>query len=109
MQLSFERETAASHTRDPTDLNEAVKMTKNEEISAFSLKIIHAKTKTMFLGSSLHVMMQALEEGDGFCLPHGLSTVNTYTEMSTRSKQIVVMVKNLTAALVTITKGVKIT
>ena len=62
----------------------------------------------MFLGSNMHVMMQTLEDGDGPCLPHGLSIMNTYTEMTTGSKQVVVMVKNLTAAPVTITKGVKI-
>ena len=62
----------------------------------------------MFLGSNLHVMMQALEERDGSCLPHWLSVMNTYTEMATWSKWVVVMVKNLTTTLITITKGVKI-
>ena len=37
----------------------------------FSSKIIHARTKTMFSGSNMHVMMQALKGGDGPCLPHG--------------------------------------
>ena len=83
-------------------------MTKKEEIGAISSKIIHAKTKTMFLGSNLHVMMQVLQQGDGSCLPHELSIINTYTRMATGSKQVAVMVKNLTATLITIAKGVKI-
>ena len=94
---------------DLTELNEAVKMTNKKEIEAFSSKIIHVQTKTMFLGSNMHMMMQALEEGDGSHLPHRLSIMNTYTEMATGSRWVAVVVKNLTAAPITITKGVKIT
>ena len=85
----------------PTNLNEVVKTIKIEEVVPFSLKIIHAKTKTMFLGSNMHMMMHTLEEGDRLHLPHGLSIMNTYTKMTTGSKGVVVMVKNLTAAQVT--------
>ena len=56
----------------------------------------------MFLVSNLHVMMQALEKGDGSCLPCGLSIMNTYTEIATGNKEVVVMVKNLMATLITI-------
>ena len=62
----------------------------------------------MFLGSNVHVMMQTLEEGDGPCLPHGLDIMNTYTKMITGSKQVAVIVKNLTAALITIAKVVAV-
>ena len=40
--LSIKGKTAANQTRDPTDLNEAVKMIKKEEIDTFSSRIIHA-------------------------------------------------------------------
>ena len=40
----------------------------------------------MVLGNNMHMMMQALEEGDGSHLSHGLSIMNTYTEMATGSK-----------------------
>ena len=40
----IQRETARNQKVDPTDLNEAVKMTKKEEVDAFSSKIIHGKT-----------------------------------------------------------------
>ena len=69
-----------------TDLGEVVKMIKKEEIDAFSSKIIHTQNKTIFLGSNAHVMTQTLEEEDGTCLPHGLSVMNTYTEITSRSK-----------------------
>ena len=42
-------------------------------------------------------------------MPHGLGVVNTYTEMTTGRKRVDVMIKNLTTALITITKGIKIT
>ena len=61
----------------------------------------------MFLGSNMHVMTQALEEGDGSCLSHRLRIMNTYKKMVTGSKRVAAMVNNLTATLITIAKGVK--
>ena len=92
-----------------TNLNEAVKALKKEEIDAFLSRIIHIQTTTMFLGSSMHIMTQTLERGDRHCLPHGLSILNTYTTMTTGSKQVAVIVKNLPTAPITINKGVNIT
>ena len=43
--LSIQREAAANQTVDPTDLNEAIKMTKREEVDAFASKIIHGQWK----------------------------------------------------------------
>ena len=48
-------------TVDLTDMNEAVKMMKMEEIDAFSSKIIHGQIKTMLLGNNMHVMTQTLK------------------------------------------------
>ena len=84
-ELSIESEETANQTFDLTNLNKAVKTTKKEEINASSSKITHAQMKTMFLSSNMHVMMQTLEEQDGSHLPHGLSVMNTSTEMTTRS------------------------
>ena len=92
-----------------TDLKEAVKTIKKGEIEVFSSKIIHAQTKTIFLDSNMQVLMQSLEGSDGPCLPHGLSVMNTYTEMTTRRNRVAVMVKNLTATPITTTKGIKVT
>ena len=55
----------------------------------------------------MHVMTQALIRGDGPHLPHSLSVVNMYTKVISRHKQVVVVVKNLMAVLITIIKGVK--
>ena len=81
---------------------------KREEIDAFSWKVIYAWLRTMCLDSGMHVMMQGLE-GNNTYWPHRLSMLNTYTEMTTGLKQVVVMVKNLTVAPIIIAKGVRIT
>ena len=65
--------------------------------------------KTMLQGNNIHVMTQALKGGDGSHLLQGLSVVNMYSEVISGSKQVAVEVKNLTAVLTTIDKGVKVT
>ena len=57
----------------------------------------------------MHMVMQILEGGDEPCLPYGLSVMNTYTKMTTGSKRVAVVVKNLIATLITIAKGIKVT
>ena len=89
-------------------LNEAVKTTKWEEIEVFSSKIVHGHTKTVLLGNNMHVMTQAPEKGEEPCLPHSLSMANTYTEMATGSRHITIVIKNQTAALIIIGKGIKV-
>ena len=65
--------------------------------------------KTMLLGNNMHVITQSLREGDGLHLPHGLSVMNMYTKVISGSKWVVVVVKNLMAVPITISKGVKVT
>ena len=100
---------ALCQTLGLTDLNEAVKVINEEEIDAFLSTIILAQTNTIFLDSNMYMMVQTLEEEDGPCLPHGLNGKNVYTEMTTGSEWVSVMVKNLTATLITIAKDVKVT
>ena len=54
-------------------------------------------------------MIQVLKGVIGPCLPHCLSVMNTYTEVTTGSKWVAVVMKNLMATLITITKGIKVT
>ena len=79
---------------------------KKEELDAFSSKIIHSQMKALLLENNMYVMTQSLKWGDGPHLPHVLSVVNMYTKVISGSKQVVVVVKNLTAT--SITKGVKV-
>ena len=57
----------------------------------------------------MYVITQAPEKGKEPCLPHGLSVVNTYTEMTTGSRHVAVVIKNQTAALIIVSKGIKVT
>ena len=85
-ELSVKSNVTASQTLGLTEMRKAVKMMKREEIDAFLSKVIHGQTNTMSLGNNIYVMTQAPEEEEEPCLPHGMSMVNTYTEMTTGSK-----------------------
>ena len=82
---------------------------KQEEIEAFSYKIVQGCTKMVLLGNNMHVMTQGSEKREEPCLPHSLSMVNTYTKMATGSRHVTVVIKNQTATPIIISKGVKVT
>ena len=94
---------------DPTDINEAVTITKQEEIETFSSQIVHGHTKTVLWANSMYMMSQALEKSEEACLPHGLCMANTYTEMATGSKHVTIVIKNQMDVPISIGKGIKIT
>ena len=90
--LSLKNDENSNPICDLTDLDEAVKSMKWEEI-AFSSKIVYGHTKTVLLGNNMFIMTQAPEQGEEPCLPHGISMVNTYTKMTTGSRRVAVEVK----------------
>ena len=106
---SLKNNMTASQIPGPTDLNEAVKAMKWEEIEAFSSKVVHGCKKTVLLGNNMYVMTQATEKGKEPCLPHGLSMVNTYMEVTIGSRHVAIVIKNQTAVPIIISKGVKVT
>ena len=86
---------------DATNVNEAVKTTKREQIDALLSKTIHGQMIT------LHVMTQTLRKGnDPTCLMDWV--LNMHTEVTTGSKWVAVVVKNLMAILITFAKGIKV-
>ena len=107
--LSLRNDTTAKPIPDCTDLDKAVKMTKQEEIEDLSSQIMHGHTKTVLWGNNMYVMTQAPKKGEEPWLPHGLYMANTYTEMTTGSKHVAIVIKNQMDALITIGKGIKIT
>ena len=62
----------------------------------------------MLLGNNMYIMTQAPEKDEEPCLSYGLSMANTYTEMTTGSKHVAIVVKNQTAVLIIIGKGIKV-
>ena len=72
-------------------------ITKNAEIiDSFSSHAIPMKTERAYFGGRINVMTQALRVEDG-SLPQGLTMQNTYTELRTSSKNVIVVVRNSTA------------
>ena len=63
----------------------------------------------MLLGNNMYIMTQAPEKGEEPCLPHSLSMVNTYTEITTGSRCVAIVINNQTAAMIIVGKGVKVT
>ena len=108
VEFSLKNNTTDSPIPDLTDLNEAVKTTKWEAIEAFLSKIVHGHTKTVLLGKNMYVMTKTPEKGKEPCLPHGVSVANTYTKMTTGNRHVAVVIKNQTAAPITIGKGIKV-
>ena len=108
-ELSLKGEAATHQTVDQTELKEAVKMMKREEVDAFLSKVIHGWMKIMLFGNNMNVMTQVLKGGDGPHLPNGLSVVIMYTKVISGSKWVAVVVKNLMAILITIAKDIKVT
>ena len=53
-------------------------------------------------------MTQAPERVEEPCLPHSLNVVNTYTEMTTWSGPVTVVIKNQTAVPINIGKGIEV-
>ena len=54
---------------------------------------MHGHTKTVLWGDNMYIMTQAPEKGKETCFPHGLCVVNTYTEMTTGSKHVAMVIK----------------
>ena len=69
VELSLKNNITARSIPDLTNINEAVKMMKQEEIEAFSSQIVHGHTKTVLQGNGMYVMTQASEKGEEPCLP----------------------------------------
>ena len=90
-------------------MNEAVKTIKWEEIEAFSSKIVHGHMKIVLWGNSMYRVTQVPEKGEEPCLPHNLSVVNAYTEMTTGSRHVAIVIKNQTAVPIVIGKSIKVT
>ena len=75
---------------------------------SFLSKIIHGHTRTVLQGDNIYIMTQAPEKGKKPCLPHGLSMANTYTEMTTGSKHVTIVIRNQTAAPIITGRGIKV-
>ena len=82
---------------NPTDLDELVLLKNKVTIPAFESIILHCGTHRMIMmGYKLHVMTQATYLEDRANLPNGVYMVKTYTELHDGSRNVSVVLHNLT-------------
>ena len=87
-----------------TDLDELVLLKNKVTIQAFESITLHCSThKTMMMGYKLHVMTQATYLEDRANLPNGVYVVKTYTELRDGSRNVSVVLRNLTGKPVHLT------
>ena len=91
----LENDKVTTKVLDPTEYNEVVTTKGSKMFDAFLSKIIHAWTKTMFIGTRLNVMTHTLHVDEG-PLPQGLMIQNAYTEMHNGNKNVAIVVVNST-------------
>ena len=95
---------------NPTDLDELVLLKNKATIPAFESIILHCHTrKTMMMGYKLHVMTQATYPEDHANLPNGVYVVKTYTKLCDGSRNVSVVLRNLTGKPVHLAAGRPVT
>ena len=83
--------------KNPTDLDELVLLKNKITIPAFESIILHCRThRTMMMGYQLHIMTQATYLEDRANLPNRVYVVKTYTELHDGSRNVSVVLHNLT-------------
>ena len=91
---------------NPTDLDELILLKNKTTILAFESTMLHCCTHcTMMMGYKLHVMTQATYPEDQANLPIGVYVVKTYTELHDGSRNVSVVLCNLTGKLVHLPAG----
>ena len=101
----MEDDKVTTKVMDPAEYDEVVNTKDSETINAFSSRIIHTQTKTMFTGVRLNVMTHALHAEEG-SLPQGLLVHNAYTKMQNGSKNVTITVRNSTVYPQTLKKKI---
>ena len=91
---------------NPTDLDELVLLKNKVIIPAFESIILHCRTRwTMMMGYKLHVMTQATYLEDRANLPNGVYVVKTSTALRDGSRNVSVVLRNLTGKPVHLVAG----
>ena len=92
--------------KNPTDLDELVLLKNKVTIPAFESIILHCHThRMMMMGYKLHMMTQATYLEDRANLLNGVYVVKTYTELHDGSRNVSVVLRNLTGKPVHLAAG----
>ena len=93
-------------SRNPVDLDEKLLLKKKHVLLLFSNTMVHCKTQsTQMQGYKLHVMTHAPYPEDKSSLPNGVYVLKTYTELKDGSRNVSVVLRNLTGKTIHLTSS----
>ena len=93
-------------SRNPVDLDEKLLLKKKHMLLPFSNTMVHCKTQsTQMQGYKLHVMAHAPYPEDKSSLPNGVYVLKTYTELKDGSRNVSVVLRNLTGKIIHLAPG----
>ena len=92
--------------RSPIDLDEKLLLKKKQVLLPFSNTMVHCKTRqTQMQGYKLHMMIHAPYPEDKSSLPNGVYVLKTYTELKDGSRNVSVVLWNLTSKTIHLGPG----
>ena len=84
--------------KNPVELDEKLLLKKKQVLLPFSNTMVHCKTQaTQMHGYKLHIMTHAPYLEDKSSLPNGVYVLKTYTELKDGSRNVSVVLRNLTS------------
>ena len=84
--------------KNPVELDEKLLLKKKQLLLPFSNTMVHCKTQAMQMHRyKLHVMTHAPYPEDKSSLPNGIYVLKTYTELKDGSRNVSVVLRNLTS------------
>ena len=91
---------------DPLDLDKKVLLTDKCTIPDFQSVVAHGRTqRTMMMGNRLNVMTQVPYPEDKADLPNGLYIMRTYTDLKDSSRNVSLVLRNLTSRPIFLPRG----
>ena len=92
--------------KNPVELDEKLLLKKKQVLLPFSNTMVHCKTQAMQMhGYKLHVMTHAPYPEDKSSLPNGVYVLKTYTELKDCSRNVSVVLRNLTSKTIHLAPG----
>ena len=92
--------------KNPVELDEKLLLKKKQVLLPFSNTMVHCKTQvTQMHGYKLHVMTHAPYPEDKSSLPNGVYVLKTYTELKDGSRNVSVVLRNLTIRTIHLAPG----
>ena len=90
--------------KNPVELDEKLLLKKKQVLLPFSNTMVHCKTQaTQMHGYKLHVMTHTPYPEDKASLPNGVYVLKTYTELKDGSRNVSMVLRNLTSKTIHLT------